>query len=77
MSIDKPTTSKSATRRRFVLGGAAAATAAAVAAPTVVKAQGPTSMRWQSTWPSKDIFHEYANDYAKKVNDMTGGDLRI
>ena len=34
-------------------------------------------MRWQSTWPSKDIFHEYALDYAKKVNDMTGGDLKI
>jgi len=50
---------------------------AAVVAPTVVKAQGPISMRWQSTWPSKDIFHEYALDYAKKVNDMTGGDLKI
>ena len=46
-------------------------------APTVVKAQGPISMRWQSTWPSKDIFHEYALDFAKKVNDMTGGDLKI
>jgi TRAP-type mannitol/chloroaromatic compound transport system substrate-binding protein len=34
-------------------------------------------MRWQSTWPAKDIFHEYATDFAKKVNDMTGGDLRI
>jgi TRAP-type mannitol/chloroaromatic compound transport system substrate-binding protein len=34
-------------------------------------------MRWQSTWPSKDIFHEYANDFGKKVNDMTGGDLKI
>ena len=34
-------------------------------------------MRWQSTWPSKDIFHEYAHDFAKKVNDMTGGDLKI
>ena len=34
-------------------------------------------MRWQSTWPAKDIFHEYAIDFAKKVNDMTGGDLRI
>jgi TRAP-type mannitol/chloroaromatic compound transport system substrate-binding protein len=53
------------------------ATAAAVSAPSVVSAQGPTSMRWQSTWPSKDIFHEYALDYAKKVNDMTGGDLKI
>ncbi len=64
-----------ASRRKF-LGGAAVA-AASVAAPNVVKAQGPISMRWQSTWPSKDIFHEYANDFAKKVNDMTGGDLRI
>lgn len=63
--------------RRYFLRGAAVATAATVAAPAVVKAQGPISMRWQSTWPSKDIFHEYANDYAKKVNDMTGGDLRI
>jgi TRAP-type mannitol/chloroaromatic compound transport system substrate-binding protein len=34
-------------------------------------------MRWQSTWPSKDIFHEYALDFAKKVNDTTGGDLKI
>ncbi|HQY28783.1 MAG TPA: C4-dicarboxylate ABC transporter, partial [Burkholderiaceae bacterium] len=25
----------------------------------------------------KDIFHEYALDFAKKVNDMTGGDLKI
>src|SRR5258707_2612220 len=65
-----------ATRRRF-LKGAALATAASVTAPNVVKAQGPISMRWQSTWPAKDIFHEYANDFAKKVNDMTGGDLKI
>ncbi|HTM72704.1 MAG TPA: twin-arginine translocation signal domain-containing protein [Pseudolabrys sp.] len=65
-----------ATRRKF-LGGAAMATAAAVTAPSVVKAQGPVSMRWQSTWPSKDIFHEYALDFGKRVNDMTGGDLKI
>jgi TRAP-type mannitol/chloroaromatic compound transport system substrate-binding protein len=73
-----PTKSPSAvaTRRKF-LKGAAVATAATVAAPSVVRAQGPISMRWQSTWPSKDIFHEYALDYAKKVNDMTGGDLKI
>jgi TRAP-type mannitol/chloroaromatic compound transport system substrate-binding protein len=64
------------TRRKFLRTGAVAA-AATVAAPAVVKAQGPINMRWQSTWPSKDIFHEYANDFAKKVNDMTGGDLKI
>jgi TRAP-type mannitol/chloroaromatic compound transport system substrate-binding protein len=70
------TNEPAATRRRF-LGGAAVAGVAAVAAPGVVKAQGAVSMRWQSTWPSKDIFHEYALDFAKKVNDMTGGDLKI
>jgi TRAP-type mannitol/chloroaromatic compound transport system substrate-binding protein len=68
--------STAATRRRF-LGGAAVAGVATVVAPTIVKAQGPITMRWQSTWPSKDIFHEYALDYAKKVNDMSGGDLKI
>src|SRR2546428_4738714 len=70
---------KPAAWRRKFLAGAAAATAGAATLgfPTIVKAQGPISMRWQSTWPSKDIFHEYAQDYAKKVNDMTGGDLKI
>ena len=74
--MSKDTKSTTATRRKF-LGGAAVAGVAAVVAPSVVKAQGPISMRWQSTWPSKDIFHEYALDYAKTVNDMTGGDLKI
>jgi TRAP-type mannitol/chloroaromatic compound transport system substrate-binding protein len=65
-------------RRKFLKGAATAAMgAAALGFPSVVKAQGPISMRWQSTWPAKDIFHEYANDFAKKVNDMTGGDLKI
>jgi len=63
--------------RRSFLKGAALSGAAVVAAPAVVKAQGPINFRFQSTWPSKDIFHEFAQDYAKKVNDMTGGDLRI
>jgi TRAP-type mannitol/chloroaromatic compound transport system substrate-binding protein len=68
------------TRRTFLTGAAVAATATGAAAlgfPAIVKAQGPMTMRWQSTWPAKDIFHEYANDFAKKVNDMTGGDLKI
>ena len=67
---------KSSSRRKFLKSSAIAA-AATVAAPAVVSAQGPITMRWQSTWPAKDIFHEYALDFAKKVNDMTGGDLKI
>jgi TRAP-type mannitol/chloroaromatic compound transport system substrate-binding protein len=66
------------TKRRNFLAGAAGG--AALAFPMIAKGQaatGPTSMRWQSTWPAKDIFHEYAGDFAKKVNDMTGGELKI
>src|ERR1700748_1274630 len=74
MANDKQTTS--ATRRKF-LGGAAVAGVGTIAAPAVVKAQGPMNFRFQSTWPSKDIFHEYALDFGKKINDMTGGDLKI
>src|SRR5471032_300015 len=67
---------KTATRRKFLMA-AGATTAAAVTAPNVVSAQGAQNMPFQSTWPSKDIFHEYALDFGKKVNDMTGGDLKI
>src|SRR4051794_13389851 len=74
--MSQKASSERTTRRKF-LKGAALTTAATVAAPAVVSAQGAISMRWQSTWPAKDIFHEYALDYAKKVNDMTGGELRI
>ncbi len=63
-------------RRRF-LKVATAGAAATVAAPALAQSTGPINMRWQSTWPAKDIFHEYAQDYARKVNDMTGGDLKI
>jgi TRAP-type mannitol/chloroaromatic compound transport system substrate-binding protein len=74
--MSQKASSERTTRRKF-LKGAAVATAATVTAPSIVSAQGPISMRWQSTWPSKDIFHEYALDFAKKVNDMTGGELKI
>jgi TRAP-type mannitol/chloroaromatic compound transport system substrate-binding protein len=74
--MTKSTKDKRTSRRRF-LKTAAVGAAATVAAPAAIAQTGPISMRWQSTWPSKDIFHEYALDYAKKVNDMTGGDLKI
>ena len=71
----KPTNEKTSSRRNF-LKVAAAGAAATVASPALAQS-GPVNMRFQSTWPAKDIFHEYAQDYAKKVNDMTGGDLKI
>ncbi|MBM3345337.1 MAG: twin-arginine translocation signal domain-containing protein [Betaproteobacteria bacterium] len=65
-------------RRKFLTGAAATAGAATLGFPSIAKGQsGPVTMRLQSTWPSKDIFHEMAGDVVKKINDMSGGDLRI
>jgi TRAP-type mannitol/chloroaromatic compound transport system substrate-binding protein len=64
-------------KRRKFLAGAGAAGAGALAFPMIAKSQGTINFRFQSTWPAKDIFHEYALDFAKKVNDMTGGELKI
>jgi TRAP-type mannitol/chloroaromatic compound transport system substrate-binding protein len=75
MTTERSATSKSATRRKF-LAGAAVTGAAAVAMPQVSRAQTVT-WKYQSTWPTKDIFHDMAVDYAKKVNDMSGGRLKL
>ena len=65
---------RSAGRRHLLTGTAAAAavlgTPAAAFAPK-------HRLRFQSIWPAKDIFHEFANDFARKVNDMSSGVLRI
>lgn len=71
-----------AVSRRHVLkaavaaGGAAAAT---VGFPAVKRAsaQAPITLKMQSTWPTKEIFHEVFEDWAKKVNEMAGGRLKI
>lgn len=73
MSLDDTTPR----RRKFLKAASTAAVATtAVAAPAISRAQ-TVAFRFQSTWPAKDIFHEYANDFAKKVNDMAGSRLKI
>ncbi|HXG50393.1 MAG TPA: twin-arginine translocation signal domain-containing protein [candidate division Zixibacteria bacterium] len=73
----KPTGDGKLSRRSVLKAAVAAGGAAVFGFPMIAKSQGPITMRWQSTWPQKDIFHEFALDFAKKVNDMTGGDLKI
>jgi len=67
----------SAPRRKFLQKAAVGTVGVGgLAAPAISTAQ-TVNLRFQSTWPSKDIFHEYATDFAKKVNDMAGGRLKI
>jgi TRAP-type mannitol/chloroaromatic compound transport system substrate-binding protein len=65
-------------RRAFLKGAVTAAgVTAAVAMPQVARAQDTVTLKFQSTWPAKDIFHEYAQDYVNRVNAMSGGRLKL
>ncbi|HSA88276.1 MAG TPA: TRAP transporter substrate-binding protein [Burkholderiales bacterium] len=67
-----------ASRRKFLTGAAAAATGAtALGFPTIVKSQSPVVIKMQGSWGAKDIFNEMAEEYVKRVNDMSGGRLRV
>ncbi len=73
---------KGPSRRRFLTRGVKAGASAGVGAtllgaPAIVRAGPEVVLRFQSTWPTKDIFHEFAQDFAKKVNEMSGGRMRI
>jgi TRAP-type mannitol/chloroaromatic compound transport system substrate-binding protein len=70
-----PSGSSKHSRRRF-LQVAGLGTAATIAAPQVSRAQ-TTTWKFQSTWPNRDIFHEFCNDFAKRVNEMSGGRLKL
>ncbi len=71
------TPKRGVTRRNFLAAAAASAGGAAALGFPMISKAAPVSMRWQSTWPAKDIFHEYALDFASKVNAMSGGGLKI
>jgi TRAP-type mannitol/chloroaromatic compound transport system substrate-binding protein len=66
-------------RRRFLtqIGTGAIAGGAVLAAPQVARAQDKVTLKFQSTWPAKDIFNEFAADYVAKVNEMSGGRLEL
>ena len=68
---------KPAPRRSFLKSATAGAVGAGALATPMISSAQTVSFRFQSTWPAKDIFHEYANDFAKKVNDMAGSRLKI
>ena len=64
-------------RRKFLRGAAAGAGAAAIGFPMVARAQSPIVIKMQGSWGSADIFNEMAQEYVKRVNEMSGGRLRI
>ena len=65
----------SSNRRRFL--ASAAVGVAAGGFPMIAKAQTPITLRFQSTWPLKFLYHEFAMDWTKKVGELSGGKLKI
>lgn len=65
-------------RRKFLRGSAVAtgAAAATVAFPQVSRAQ-TTTLKMQSSWGAKDVFQDMAQQYADRVEAMSGGRLKV
>lgn len=69
-------------RRKFLTTGAAtiAGGAAALAAPSITRAAShskkPVVLKVQAAWGG-GIFLEFAQDYVRRVNEMSGGSLKI
>lgn len=74
----KPESAK-VSRRSFLRNGAVlggVATGGMLAAPAVL-AQSPIVMKMQTAWPSSNIWQEFAQDYANRVDEMSGGRLKV
>ena len=64
-------------RRRFLAGAAATVGGAVAGFPMISVPASPVVLKMQGSWGAKDIFNEMAEEYVKRVNEMSEGRLRI
>jgi TRAP-type mannitol/chloroaromatic compound transport system substrate-binding protein len=69
--------SSAPSRRAFLKRAAVAASAAAAMGPVRASGQGQITLKVQSGIPPKDIFHEQFLSLAKKVEELSGGKVRM
>jgi TRAP-type mannitol/chloroaromatic compound transport system substrate-binding protein len=77
--VKDTTESKTLSRRKLLKGGAiaAGATAASTLAAPAVVGQSPTVVKMQTSWPASDIWMDFARQYVERVEQMSGGRLKI
>ncbi|MEL0584701.1 MAG: TRAP transporter substrate-binding protein, partial [Candidatus Thiodiazotropha sp. (ex. Lucinoma kazani)] len=51
--------------------------AGTIGAPTVITAAAPKVVKMQTSWPSSDIWMDFARQYTQRVEQMSGGRLKI
>ncbi len=74
MSYENKVNRRSFLRRSALAGGAAAGSM--LAAPAVL-GQSPLVVKMQTSWPSSDIWMDFAAEYVTRVEEMSGGRLTI
>jgi TRAP-type mannitol/chloroaromatic compound transport system substrate-binding protein len=71
---------KAVSRRSFLrksaLAGGATAVATTLSAPAVL-AQAPITMKMQTSWPASDIWMDFARQYTERVEQMSGGRIKV
>lgn len=67
----------SASRRRFLKGSLAAAVGSAAVGFPMVSVGAPLVVKMQTSWPSSDIWMDFARQYTERVERMSGGRLKI
>ena len=73
-SNEKAVSRRSFLKKSALAGGTAAG--ATLAAPAVL-AQAPIVIKMQTSWGAANIWDEFAKDYAKRVDEMSGGELKV
>jgi len=79
-AVDTGAAAEPNSRRKFLKGTLAAAAGVAAGtfgAPAVVTAQSPKVVKMQTSWPSSDIWMDFAREYTERVEKMSGGRLKI
>jgi len=70
------TTTENSSRRKFLKGSLAVAAAGAIGAPAIAKA-APKVIKMQTSWPSSDIWMDFAREYTDRIEKMSGGRLKV
>ncbi|MEO8566081.1 MAG: TRAP transporter substrate-binding protein [Betaproteobacteria bacterium] len=73
----RPATVAGARRKFLKAATGAAAGGAALGFPMIAKSQSPLVIKMQGAWSSTDIFNEFAQEFVTRVNEMSGGRLRV
>ncbi len=67
----------SASRRKFLKGGLAAAVGSAAVGFPMISVGAPLVLKMQTSWPSSDIWMDFARQYTERVERMSGDRLKI